>query len=122
LKVTEHAPEAFTKFRDLDGVRTEDVLTAINPDFNLQAIETSMKENGGRGGEFVYFTHDRKFVIKAISTKEKDVLISDLLPTFTEHIDSTGNKSLIARIYGVFTITTRDKQRFHVMIVQNLAA
>jgi hypothetical protein len=106
LRVTEYAPDDFAQFREMDGVSTESVLDAIHPELNRESISRSLSNEGGRGGEFVYFTHDHKFVIKAISKTEKRVLINDLLPSYITNIRESENRSLVSRIYGVFTIAT----------------
>ena len=42
-----------------------------------------------------------------------------MLDSFIDHIDSTNNKSLIGRIYGVFTIETNIFAPIDIIIMQN---
>lgn len=62
-------------------------------------------EGAGQSGSFFFFSHDDKFLIKTLKGNEKSILLG-ILDGYIEHIKSTDNKSLLARIYGIFTIKT----------------
>ena len=52
----------------------------------------------------LYFTYDRKFLLKQLNKAEKNLLIEKVMPKLQDHIEKTENKSMIARIYGLFTL------------------
>jgi len=49
---------------------------------------------------------------------EKDVLI-DMLDEFIDHIKESKNKSLIARIYGLYTVKTENLEPIDLIVMQN---
>lgn len=61
-------------------------------------------EGAGRSGSFFFFSHDRKFIIKTMTKGELDLYLKKL-PEFSQHFKNNKN-SLIAKIFGVFTIKT----------------
>lgn len=62
-------------------------------------------QGAGLSGSFFFFSHDNKFLIKTMNSKERKLLLG-MLDDMIEHYKATNNQSLIARIYGVFTIKT----------------
>ncbi len=50
-----------------------------------------------------FFSHDNKFIKKTIRGKEKGNLLK-MLDKMINHFQRNKNKSLITRIYGLFTI------------------
>ena len=75
-------------------------------------------EGAGSSGSFFFFSHDQRFLIKTMSSEEKKVML-DMLEAYVEHIKSTNNQSLLARIYGIFSISTNYFAPVHIMIMQN---
>lgn len=75
-------------------------------------------EGAGASGSFFFFSHDGNFLIKTLQKEEKLKMIS-MLDDYVDHIKSTNNMSLIARIYGIFTIKTNFFEPLDVMIMQN---
>lgn len=63
-------------------------------------------QGAGKSGSFFFESFDKRFIIKSISSSEKKVLLN-LLDDLIQHLEQTTlNKSLLARIYGIFTIKT----------------
>jgi hypothetical protein len=75
-------------------------------------------EGAGASGSFFFFSHDNRFLIKTLHGEEKVKMLS-MLDDYIQHIKFSGNKSLIARIYGIFTIKTNQFAPLDVMIMQN---
>ena len=69
-------------------------------------------------GSFFFFSRDNRFIIKTLRGEEKNILI-DMLDDFIEHIIKTDNKSLLMRIYGIFTIKTNRFAPIDVIVMQN---
>lgn len=76
-------------------------------------------EGAGRSGSFFFFSHDRKFIIKTMTKDELDLYLK-VLPKFGEHYKSNEN-SLLAKIFGVFTVNTEHMSNVHVMLMENTA-
>ena len=75
-------------------------------------------EGAGQSGSFFFHSKDNKFLIKTLRGSEKDVLLG-MLDDFIDHIIMTENKSLLARIYGLFTIVSNKYDPLDVIIMQN---
>ena len=73
-------------------------------------------EGAGQSGSFFFFSKDSKFLIKTMRGSEKKVLLN-MLDDMVEHYNETENKSLLARIYGVFTIITNVFKKVDVIIM-----
>jgi len=60
-------------------------------------------QSAGKSNSFFFFSHDNKFVIKTMQGDEKKVFLG-MLDDYIGHMIYFQNKSLLARIYGIFTI------------------
>lgn len=76
-------------------------------------------EGAGRSGSFFFFSHDRKFIIKTMTNNELELFL-DKLPAFGNHIKQNPN-TLLAKIFGVFTVKTAQMREVHVMLMENTA-
>lgn len=72
---------------------------------------------GGRSNSPILFTHDQKYLIKIISTKEKDLLLK-LLSQFYKKMNE--NTSFLCRIYGLYNIISNKKPEISVIILRNM--
>ena len=75
-------------------------------------------EGAGQSGSFFFFSKDNKFLIKTMRGSEKQVLLN-MLDDMIKHFEECENQSLLARIYGVFTIKTNVFKKVDVLIMQN---
>lgn len=73
-------------------------------------------EGAGASGSFFFFSHDSKFLIKTMTNSEMKTLF-DRLPAFINHFTQQENRSLIAKIYGVYTIKSNIFDDLNVMIM-----
>ena len=89
---------------------------SLSPKFNRDSVFKS-GEGAGRSGSFFFFSHDRKFIIKTMTQTELDLYLTKLA-AFKDHFLSNEN-SLLAKIFGVFTITTEHMKDVHVMLMEN---
>ena len=60
-------------------------------------------ESSGKSGSFFFFSHDNKFIIKTLKGNEKQLLLN-ILDDYIAYFKKNDNKSLIARIFGIFQI------------------
>ncbi len=75
-------------------------------------------EGAGASGSFFFFSQDRKFIIKTMTQKELDRFLR-MLPYYEIHLSET-KKSLLARIYGVYTIKMESYgQNINIVLMAN---
>ena len=73
-------------------------------------------EGAGASGSFFFFSYDHRFIIKTLNTEEVKVLAL-ILPDYLKHIEEMENQSMLARIYGIFTIKTNYFVPLNVMVM-----
>ena len=103
-------------FPDYFGENLLSFRESLSPKHNRDMVFTA-GEGAGRSGSFFFFSHDRKFIIKTM-TKDELNLYLRLLPEFSKHFLNNKN-SLIAKIFGVFTIKTEHMKEVRVMLMEN---
>jgi hypothetical protein len=116
IKIIELMPYVFAKIREKDMITNDMIKSSLSPEFNRdQAFNAG--EGQGKSGSFFFFSHDHKFIIKTMNDNEFKVLqsiVEDYLDHMIEH-----PKSLIARIYGVYTIRKEDIHDIHCILMGN---
>lgn len=73
-------------------------------------------EGAGASGSFFFFSYDHRFIIKTLNTEEVK-LLALILPDYLKHIEEMENQSMLARIYGIFTIKTNYFVPLNVMVM-----
>jgi hypothetical protein len=77
-----------------------------NESFNLEHNKTQIEKqagpDGGKSGEFFFFTHDCKWILKTV-TPEELMVFRKMFPSYMQHMHLNEN-SLINKIYGVFSV------------------
>ena len=74
---------------------------------------------GGRSGEFFFFSYDNKYVLKTITINEFNFLEENLF-YFHEHYKRNPD-SLLAKVYGLFTFKGNEMQRtYHLILMKNI--
>jgi len=99
----------------LDGLAYVDMLASLKVEDNMCNIFKS-GEGAGKSGSFFFFSSDNKFIIKTMRGNEKWVLLN-MLDDMTLHLESGSNKSLLARIYGVFSINASNFHSVDIIIM-----
>jgi len=74
-------------------------------------------EGMGKSGSFFFFSHDTKFLIKTMTMDDFDAFMS-LFKAYFEHINLEP-KSLIARIYGVYSVKMDDIDTVYLILMGN---
>jgi 1-phosphatidylinositol-4-phosphate 5-kinase len=74
-------------------------------------------QNAGASGSFFFFSHDRKFLIKTMRLDEMNSFFS-MIKSYYKHVKNNRD-SILARIYGVYTIKLFDIKPVHIMLMQN---
>ena len=89
---------------------------SLSPAFNRDQVFKA-GEGAGRSGSFFFFSHDRKFIIKTMSKGELNLLLG-LMEPLAEHFKNNPD-SLLAKIFGVFTVKSSATNEVHLMLMEN---
>ena len=89
---------------NLDNISPADMMKSLSVELNRNMVFKA-GEGAGKSGSFFFFSHDNRFLIKTLKGEEKKILLK-MLDDYIEHLGLTENKSLLARIYGIFTFKT----------------
>lgn len=102
---------------ELDNISPKDMMTSLSVEANRNMVFQA-GEGAGKSGSFFFFSHDSRFLIKTLKGNEKSIFLN-MLDDYIAHIIKYDNKSLLARIYGVFTIKTNYFDPLDIIIMQN---
>lgn len=109
--------QKFSEIMQLDGIQPQDMMESLSLENNRNMVFKA-GEGAGKSGSFFFFSHDNRFLIKTLSKTEKNLLLG-MLDEYIEHIKASGNQSLLARIYGVFSVRSNYFDGLDIMIMQN---
>jgi hypothetical protein len=116
VEITYYRLYEFAKLFGMNRLSMQLLEQSLSPEMNRkQAFNAG--EGAGKSGSFFFFSHDRKYIIKTMSSSEIEVMIK-ILPNYIEHLRKTPN-SLIAKIFGIFTIEKEGFGKVHVMLMEN---
>jgi len=117
-KLTVYSPEIFQEIRKMDGM-DQDLINSLDLGKNFNRILKSAKAQGGRGGEFFFFSSDNRLILKTVNTKELDTLLG-ILPRFSRHFQ-INPKSIIGKIYAAFTFEVNEPyEKYHLILMKNI--
>jgi 23S rRNA U2552 (ribose-2'-O)-methylase RlmE/FtsJ len=74
-------------------------------------------ESQGKSGSFFFFSHDKKFIIKTMTSSDLSTF-KKLFKSYFEGV-STRRTSLLARIYGIYTIKMEEVEPVHLILMGN---
>ena len=77
-----------------------------------------MAESLGKSGAIFMTTHDKKFIIKSINKKEVDVITNKLGVDYNYYIRNNP-KTLLAKIYGCFTVKIENVKDVNFILMEN---
>ena len=89
---------------------------SLSPMYNREQVFQS-GEGAGKSGSFFFFSHDKKYLIKTMKKGELDVMLR-ILPHYLEH-HRRNPDSLLAKIFGVFTLKKDGMKEVHLMLMEN---
>jgi len=102
----------------MDNVTDAQIQKSLNTELNRTQVFKA-KESAGKSGSFFFFSYDKKFLIKTMNDRELAVFL-DALPTYLYHLKKYP-ASLIARIYGIFTVRMENIVPVHLLLMANSA-
>ncbi|OMJ69703.1 hypothetical protein SteCoe_32491 [Stentor coeruleus] len=110
-----YASDIFTNIVNITGFSLDDLIESLNPDNNQN---NEVNQSAGKSGSFFLFTRDKKFAIKTIKKKEKQIMMK-FLRAYHQHL-SEYPKSLLCKIFGIYTLKIPGVTAIYIMLMQNL--
>jgi len=96
----------------------ESLYGSLNPRANKKILLKSFEKTSAKGGKPLIKTHDKRFLIKEISEEERDFFLS-LVKEYHSHLNNNP-RSLLAKIYGCFSIRVNNKNKVYHILMENL--
>ena len=116
VKITYHRLHEFSKLYEINNISMSLLQKSLSPLLNTeQVFQTG--EGAGKSGSFFFLSHDRKFMIKTMKGSEVKTMLK-ILPSYIEHHRRNPN-SLLAKIFGIFSIKKSGMQKEYVMLMEN---
>lgn len=115
---TEFAPDVFAHLRELDGIKNEDLKHSLDP--TIKANADAIKKSGegmGKSGSFFFFSHNKKLLIKTMTTNDFNAFMN-LFREYFDHIN-VYRDSMLARIYGVYQVIMGDQNPVYLILMGN---
>ena len=116
IDITEYSPKIFQIIRNKFNIGNSDLLYSVDPINNESSI-FSVGEGEGKSGSYFIFSFDKQFIIKTISPGEMRMFIK-LLNNYYKRVTSW-NKSLLAKIYGAYSVKMSGVVPVYVILMQN---
>merc|ERR1711871_68869 len=115
FKFKDYAPLAFRKLRNFWGVeKYEYLLSLCPPDQGFINFISNSKS-----GQYFFFSHDMKYMIKTLSDEECKFL-RRILPHYVRHMTTNPN-SLINRYYGLHRVKMPHiRRKLHFVVMNNI--
>jgi 1-phosphatidylinositol-4-phosphate 5-kinase len=117
VSVTEYAPKVFGYLRQLDNIDNHLLRESLSPEANRESVFKA-GESQGKSGSFFFFSHDKNFIIKTMTESD----LSTFKKVFRQYFNAVTTRaqnSLLARIYGVYTIKMEDVEPVHLVLMGN---
>ena len=118
VEIIEYAPTIFHNILELNGIDQEKLKQSFDLDKNADYF-LDFQNSEGKSGSVFFFTYDKKFIIKTISSTELDAMLNNLLENYYKLI-VTNNNSQLMRIYGLYTMKM-GLSRNHLILMENIA-
>lgn len=117
--INELYPCVFDCLRKLDMIEDDELSKSFSPELNRISLK-DIKESDGKSGSFFFFTYDKRYIIKTISDNELNTVGDNFLSKYLTHMTDYADRSIIAKIYGMFNIVISNKSKINMILMQNL--
>ena len=116
IKITEYQAKDFSKIQEYFGVDHQMILNSVDLELNKSNI-FNISEGEGKSGSFFFFTFDKKYLIKTITTEELRTCLK-FLKAYRRHLtDNLG--SIMTIILGIYTIKIEGIVPVHIILMIN---
>ena len=117
-EIKDYCPRIFRILHKADNNIDEIIANSLTPFHNIDGLK-EMKKSQGKSGSFFFFTNNNKFLIKTITNEELNTLLNGFMENYYIHIINNPD-SLLARLYGIYTITIRGISQVNIVLMQNI--
>ena len=107
----------FTELFEANNLSMRLLDKSLSPELNSDQLFKA-GEGAGKSGSIFFFSHDNKYVVKTMNKKELDVFLK-FIPNYVEH-HKRNPRSLLGKIFGVFTIKKFGMSDVHVVLMENV--
>jgi len=115
----DYAPALFHQVRQSVGIQPMDYCQSFR-DYEDGVAGMKERFSEGKSGSFMYFTFDRRYVVKTISTTEVDCMM-EILPEYAAHVASSDGTLL--HYYGCHSIRLPERSsRVYFIVMKNVLA
>uniref|UniRef100_A0A7S3JEQ7 PIPK domain-containing protein n=1 Tax=Euplotes harpa TaxID=151035 RepID=A0A7S3JEQ7_9SPIT len=114
--VEELAPKIFAILRIREGITNAVIRNSLSPELNRDMVFKA-GEGQGKSGSFFFFSHDRRFIIKSMNDEEYKTF-QNMFRKYFKHL-LANEASLLARIYGIFTVKKEKLMPVHLILMGN---
>ena len=108
---------AFAELRKGHGISNEALLASLDPETNSSNVFKAGEANGA-SGSFFFFSTDKRFIVKTMTDGEKEFFLGKVARPYFTHMKKNPS-SLLARIYGVFTVKIQGLSPVHLMLMEH---
>ena len=88
--------DMFREIISLSGIEEKDIIKSLHPMMNREQIFKTNKcrdtNDGGRSGSFFFFSQDKQFLVKTMTTGERKTLLN-MLPSYIKHLQELRNSN-----------------------------
>ena len=116
VKVIVHAPLFFKSILEQNSIKPQVLIESLDPTSNRDMVFKA-GEGAGASGSFFFFSHDREFIIKSMSSSELKCFLK-MLPDYELHFKKNPS-SMLARVYGVYTIKMHGIATVNLILMAN---
>eukprot|EP00042_Codosiga_hollandica_P045916 m.473963 g.473963 ORF g.473963 m.473963 type:complete len:811 (+) comp57131_c0_seq12:1541-3973(+) len=120
----DYRPAQFARLRLFFGLDAESYLSSFTlpstgerpGDATYTAFHSAFS-GGGRSGSFMYYTRDRRFIVKSLSVHERRVLLN-FVPQLLKHVFKYPS-TIITKFCGVYSVRLSPEQPFVSFVVMS---
>lgn len=119
VTIKEYNPSLYAEVRELMGVKEEELAFSFHPLLNESTLCSNSGNKGGKSNAFIYFTHDRRFILKTLQGSEVHFLAKHQAE-FNQHFKQRSDGfSFIAKILGIYKLSDHSGGAF-LAIMENI--
>lgn len=116
IHVIEYSPDVFAFLRIRDGYDNTVLRDSLLPEKNMKAVFKA-GESQGKSGSFFFFSQDQNFIIKTM-TESDFKAFQRIQKAYFKRV-CTDKNSLLARIYGIYSVIMEDKSPVKLIVMGN---
>jgi len=113
FELKDYCPMGFRALRDAFGVSHTDYVQSICGEETLSVLDTP-----GKSGALFFFSANMKYILKTLTKKEANFLMS-ILPHYVKYCRDNKN-TLLCRFYGLHRITPKRGRHVRFVVMNNI--